>query len=448
MRRRFISVVAIVLAALGAPWAQAKADTPAIDHQTESLASNDPQALAVTRPVKASADDLWLIYERRDYFDLRDRLPPVNRSESSRIRFLRAATQAAFGDHVAAKRTLRQLLAQKPDGDIENLARRLLMREERADGHYRTALAAIEPLLPADEANDRPQDADLRNVARLLNALRDVAPQKVAQLSGSSAILRDADGRFPVIINGHSMQLGFDTGANFSFLAASVARNAGLTIRPAGVSIASSNGGVVQAEIAVGDLTIGTSRIRNVVFTIYPDAGLTMPDGYFMPGLLGFPVIAALGAIRHSRDGSMQIGVAPPAARRPNMALEGNDVLLRVGYRNEDVLCRLDTGADDTVFYEPFYQRHPELFTDPARKHALMLGGVAGARAIPAYKLASIDLQLAGQPDHLAGPDVMQQSIARNPDDNYLDCNLGLDAFRAFGSYTIDLKTLRLGIQR
>ena len=42
----------------------------------------------------------------------------------------------------------------------------------------------------------------------------------------------------------------------------------------------------------------------------------------------------------------------------------------------------------------------------------------------------------------------MQKSIARNPEDNYLVCNLGLDALRTFRSYTIDLKTLRLDLQR
>ena len=172
-----------------------------------------------------------------------------------------------------------------------------------------------------------------------------------------------------------------------------------------------------------------------------------MPDGFFMPGLLGFPVISALGAIRYSHDGSMHIGVAAPAARRPNMALEGNDVLLSVGFRHEDLLCRLDTGADDTVFYESLYKHYPDLFTDSTRTHALKLGGISGARDIPAYKLPSIDIELAGRPVHLAGPDVMQQSITRNPEDNYLACNLGMDAFKAFGSYTIDLKHLRLDLR-
>jgi len=120
---------------------------------------------------------------------------------------------------------------------------------------------------------------------------------------------------------------------------------------------------------------------------------------------------------------------------------------VRVGFQGEDLVCRLDTGADNTVFYESFYNRHPELFTDPTRRHLLKLGGVSGARDIPAYKLPSLEIELAGRTVHLTGPDVIQESIARNPEDNYLACNVGLDALREFGSYTIDLKALRLDLQ-
>ena len=143
----------------------------------------------------------------------------------------------------------------------------------------------------------------------------------------------------------------------------------------------------------------------------------------------------------------MQIGVTAPLTRRANMALEGNDVLVRVGFRNEALLCRLDTGADNTVFYEPFNKRYPDLFTDSSRSHELKLGGISGARDIAAYKLASVDLELAGRPVHLAVPNVLRQPITGNPEDNDLACNLGLDALKVFRSYTIDLKTLRLDLQ-
>ena len=72
---------------------------------------------------------------------------------------------------------------------------------------------------------------------------------------------------------------------------------------------------------------------------------------------------------------------------------------------------------------------------------------MSGAQDIPAYKLESVKFVLAERAVHLAGPDVMEVSIQRSPADNYLACNIGLDALKSFGSYTIDLKGLHLAFQ-
>ncbi len=403
-------------------------------------------ALTIVEYAWGSAQGLWKLYEQRDFFSLRDHLPPARANPPDRILFLHAATEAAFGDHKAAIVLLHQLLNRTLDKDIEGAARRILMREERADYRYSAALAAIAPLLQTTGAKNDPEQLDLRNSAIFLAALSDVAPERTLTGSGPAFVNRGADGRFLITLNGHSMKLGFDTGADFSFLAASTARAAGLKTRHVNISLGSSTGVNAGGDVAIGDLTIGTLHVRNVVFLILPDAGLTMPDGFFMPGLLGFPVMAALGAIRYGQDGSMQLG-ASQSPGAPNLALEGNHVLLRIEFKNEKLLCRLDTGADNTVFYEPFYRRFPEVFTEPKRMHALKLGGVSGVQEIPAYELASVDIRLAGVPVHLSRVNVMERSIETRAD-NYLDCNVGMDALNPFKSYTIDLKHLRLDIAR
>jgi predicted aspartyl protease len=390
----------------------------------------------------AQADALWQRYEAKDFFDLRERLPPRRESESERLTLLRAATDAAFARHADAIARLHGLLRHRPSIEIQDIARRLLMREERAGGDYRAALSAIDPLL--SRATEPDEGAELRNSARLLEAIADVPPQRVERVVGPNNVRRDKDGRFDLTIGGTEQRLGFDTGANFSFLARSVAVKAGLKVRSSGISLGTSNGADAQTDIAVGDVVLGPYRVRNVVFLILPDASLTMPDGFFMPGLLGFPVLSALGNIRYVQDGSLRF---EPGARKagPNLALDGNDVLVRVGYGDTKLLCRLDTGADNTVFYEPFYRRFPALFGDPSRKIGLKLGSVSGAREIPAYKLTGLDVVLAGKPVHLDTPSVMMEPIAK-PQDNHLDCNVGIDALRPFGSYAIDLQRLRLEI--
>lgn len=392
-----------------------------------------------------SERELWRSYEQRDFFFLRDHLPRATENETSRVRFLRAATQVAFGEHASAKQTLHQILAKMPDSEIEESTRRLLMREERSSYHYRAALAAIEPLM-AKHSGNGPVAADLQNSALLLQAISDASPQWVERVAGTASIQKDKQGFFPVVINGYATALGFDTGANFSFLAASVAKKLGLKIRDVKVSLGSSTGVPAEVRVAVDNVTIGSSRIHNVIFLVVPDAGLTMQDGFFMPGMLGFPVMAALGPLLYAPDDIVHMGGAAPFGRS-NLALDGNDVVLRVGFNDEQLICRLDSGADNTVFYEPFYRHFPDLFTDESRRHIVKLGGVSGAQDIPAYKLPSMEFVLAGRAVHLSGVDVLENSIQRSPEDNYLACNIGLDALKSFGTYTIDLKGLHLAFQ-
>jgi len=128
------------------------------------------------------------------------------------------------------------------------------------------------------------------------------------------------------------------------------------------------------------------------------------------------------------------------------LALDGGRVLVRVGFKGEKLLCRLDTGADNTVFYAPFYRRFPKLFADPSGDRVLKIGGVSGAQNIPAYQLSSVDFTLAGKAVHLTQPNVLEMSVEAKGDD-YLDCNIGMDALRSFGSYSIDLKHLHLGLE-
>jgi len=381
--------------------------------------------------VASATSDLWSLYDQRDYFSLRAALPPPRAGEPLDLAFLRAADDAASSAGQTATSELQDFIRRNPPAYLRAKAARLLMSEERARYRYRAALAAIEPLL-APGASQTADQADVRNSALLVKALADVPPQTTEQkASGLREVDSDRTGRFAVTIDGHQARLGFDTGADFSFLSASTARMVGLTVRRIGLAVASSTGTDAQAEVAAGDVTIGGTLIRNIVFLVLPDASLTMPDGFVMNGLLGTPVLSALGAVRFDKSGKISWFDAAPSGP-PNLAMEGNEVLLQV-----------DTGAENTVFYEPFYRRYPALFGDASRRHPLSLGGVSGAQQIPAYRLDAIDFTLAGQTVHLPGVSVMTRPIAR-PEENYAFCNIGADALSGFRSYTVDLRGRRL----
>jgi hypothetical protein len=169
-----------------------------------------------------------------------------------------------------------------------------------------------------------------------------------------------------------------------------------------------------------------------------------MPDGFFMSGLLGTPVISALGSVTFRRDGAIR-WTRDVSNKPANLAWDGNTVLAAIRYENSDLICGLDTGADNTVFYEPFYRRYSKRFSDPGRLKILKLGGVSGAKDIPSYRLPELEFTLADKTIHLIRASAMTRSI-KDADDNYLYCNIGLDAFAPFGSYTIDLRNMRLDV--
>ncbi|PWG74236.1 hypothetical protein DF186_18940, partial [Enterococcus hirae] len=79
----------------------------------------------------------------------------------------------------------------------------------------------------------------------------------------------------------------------------SEASRAGLSIREVGLQVATSTGKVVTADVAVADrLRVGGAEFRHVVFLVFPDELLTFPDGTRISGLIGLPMIEALGEIR------------------------------------------------------------------------------------------------------------------------------------------------------
>src|SRR5580698_9764517 len=131
-------------------------------------------ALAILAAGSAVAgnDRLWSSFRSQDFFALRSELPPAGPGEAGDIRFLRAASLAAFGRTAESERALTALLAHPlADPTLEGRARELLMLDRRAEFRYAQALEAITPLLKADA------HGELRNRAKLLEAIADVPAQ-------------------------------------------------------------------------------------------------------------------------------------------------------------------------------------------------------------------------------------------------------------------------------
>jgi hypothetical protein len=384
----------------------------------------------------AGTEGLWSSFRSQDFFALRSALPPDRPDEAADIRFLRAASLAAFGRSGESERVLTALLARPlADAALEGRARELLMLDRRAGYRYALALEAIAPLLKSDT------HGDLRNRAKLLQAIAGVPAQSVRMGQGG-AMQADRFGRVRILLGRGAADMAIDTGANFSVISRSAAVGLGFRVRPAGYEIGSSTGGRVRADVAAIDFTFADgTRVSNAIFLVLPDSSLKMANGETADGLIGQPVIAALGAVTF-RAGHVAFGAQPaPGAATAELALAGNDPLLHVSYRGQELLCRLDTGSDRSVFYAPFYKRFGD--TLAGARSSQRIGSATGTRSFRAQQVGAMQISIAGRAVTLGRATVLAEPIGVTAN-AALACDLGRDAFAGVAVYTIDLKRMAL----
>jgi predicted aspartyl protease len=388
---------------------------------------------------RAWAGGTWSSYRAQDFFRLRQELPSPAAGEPEDVRFLRAAVLAAFGRTEDSAQLLSRLLA----GPLENRAlearaRELLMLDLRAQFRYAAALGAVSPLLASASSRDAVED--LRNRAELLRAVSEV-PVQTVRPGSSEPLAMDEHGQLRIRLGRGMARMAFDTGANFSVVSRSAALRLGMRVRRADYTVASPLGGRVRADVAAGDVTFedGTS-VANALFLVLPDGALAMADGRSADGLIGLPVIAALGRIEF-RPGRVVIGSAgAPSDASAELALSANDPLLRVSFRGHELLCRLDTGAERSVFYEPFYRLLGDV---PTRRRSLRIGGAAGTHVFDAREMVAPDISIAGRRLALARAVVLTAPLTGTANAG-LACGIGRDAFAGLSYYAIDLRRMRL----
>ena len=188
-------------------------------------------------------------------------------------------------------------------------------------------------------------------------------------------------------------------------------------------------------------MVIGTIEYQHVVFLVFPDELLSFPTaGFEIRGIVGFPVMEAMGEVRF-RGETILIPADPPPRAMQNLFFEQLEPLIRVGYGNDTLLCRFDTGANVTDFYEPFYRRYREAVEAAGEKETVTTAGVGQERRIDVYTLPEIELQIGEATLKLQRPNVYSTRLG-DEEDNYLDCNVGQDVLQHFAEYVINFRSM------
>lgn len=410
-------------------------------------------ACAVATPLHARAQDaatLSAIYDRHDCFAARDALASAPSSPSAgELAFYRGWVASAFNRPGEAATELRRYLAspaasndEKHRRAADQLLADVLVREyrygEAADAYARVAVATRDSTR-----------GDLANSAALFAALRDTPAQTVAFTSDVDVPLtRDRANlmNIPVSAAGKEERFVFDTGANLSTIGETLARGLGFQIVDTRISVGTATGAQAAARLAVApEFRIGGATLRNVVFLVLPDSALSFPQiGYEIRGIVGHPVIAALGEITLTRDGHLRAAARPSATAAngdQNLCLDGLDNLVRGRVGAQTVLLGLDTGARNTTLFPPYYRQN-QAAVDSGRAATIRIGGAAGMRNLNVRYIGPVAFSVGGATATLAQVTVAMEPSGQRSD--YAAGDIGQDVIASFAEMTLDYRAMQL----
>ena len=248
-------------------------------------------------------------------------------------------------------------------------------------------------------------------------------------------------------VNGVRSEWILDTGANESVISRSLASQLHLPILP---GVAHTSGGVtgIENELHVAllpNLALGGVTAHNVVLLVLDDASLTIPNGnggsYRIAGIIGFPVLRALGRITFHHDGTLDATVDGGSASAGSpLELHMFNPVVEAKVEGEPLPFTLDTGASGTNLSVRFFDRFQA--EEPTWKKVQTKNfGAGGETTSQSYLVPSLALEVGGRT--VALHNLAVTPAAQHADIDTLFGNVGEDLFQSVQSFTFDFTNMR-----
>jgi Aspartyl protease len=339
------------------------------------------------------ADDLNHLFQAHQWFELRSAV--TDRSPA----LMRAAVATAFNDPDTAERLLRDVIRSAPASDAADEAYGMLSQIYLRSGQYRRWLTSHRQWVAAIPASARARDEE------------------------------EAEKTDDYV---------FDTGAWHSVMTGQRAVRLGLKIDATRRMMSGSSGQSAGFHTAIAkEVHIGGTRFRDVSFAVID--GTADVDA----GIVGMPILLALGAIRWSPDGAVEIGSpAPtPVGADANLVFDRNRLLLRTRVFGREVLTTLDTGAETTDLNANFATTFPQA-VQGAKKGTTEIIGVGGTLAFDSLEIPEVTFGIGPAEVLLRPATITLQRIGTIGGECCVG-NAGDDLLKAAG-FTIDFAAMTL----
>lgn len=388
-------------------------------------------------------EELKDLYDKRQFFDLRDRL---REAKGDDLFFYRGVVENKFNRPDTSIATLKNFIA-KPGKDASLLreAYSLLADNYVKTFRYAEATKTYESILTkfADTLSER-ERSSYQNVLGLWKGLSGVRPQK-ATFRGDSQIqmVRERVGLMvPVGVGSSTEPFIFDTGANLSTITESMAAKLGLQIIDVPFDVGSITGNTVKARIGVAkELKLGNVTFENVAFIVFPDKALYIEQiKYQINGIIGFPVIKALNEFTLTKELQVNIPVKPGKFTAANLAIDGLMPLIAGVYGGKRLAFAFDTGARMSSLYPPFFRAFEKEITAAGEASSASITGAGGSKQVSAFKLKDLSIKFGGKTPVFKTVEVLTQETTANS--RYFYGNIGRDMIDQFEKMTISFASM------
>jgi len=396
----------------------------------------------------ADAPQLRQLQEKNRFFELREALQQAGWNNPENL-FYRALVESRFGQEPAAVVDLQKFLAANSDPVLQRKAYEEMASALVRLGRYGDAALALSEVLHLTPLNDLDR-TDTENSRALYQSLADIAPQTVefAEETATQAEFSPLGSwDVPVEVNGHKGKWIFDTGANWSTVSESEAAEMGLAPRETNTYVKGSTGKTNPLRVAIaGDLRVADAHLRNVVFLVLSDKALYVgPLQYQIRGILGIPVLRALGRVAISAKGVIRIEAKGATVDgEPNLFLDGWDLITDVRHGCRRLEMVLDTGANATALNPSFREA---LMPDEIAALKSAQDKTAGAGGVVTRKsqvLPRLRLDMLGRTEELTKVTLTGQQPTG--DKGYRDGTLGTDAL--ISGFTLDFRAMQLRLDQ
>jgi hypothetical protein len=337
------------------------------------------------------------------------------------------------------------------DKEQEKLLRKTLAEDYAREGDQLNAAKAYEVFSGRfwGKLSESEQD-DIELPLRLLplavdNPVMTVEPCEpfTMQVSKNALGLTDV----PVFVDAHPHRWMLDPTAPFNLISRSVAREVGLKISDASVTVHTLTGKpmVVHATL-IPRITIGGRlTLRNMTAFVFEDK-----DYFDAQGVLGFPAVSALGSLTITGNATIEVHPGKDLDAEAKNAggarffLDGDQVIVALGSTGNERMFAVDAGGQQSYLTSRYYSEHsksfggkPELFTVP---------GADKLPPQPAYTAETLPLMVGGTRVDAHFLQVLTAPLGQSAIDDVYGV-LGVDWLDQLASYTFDYRTMRFRVR-